>query len=70
MADLRLDSGPLHGAEHVHEALVLQSCKRNVFLCPAVSDAEVHKNTLNVQVRQRRSLLQLVQRPVVVIGRI
>ena len=69
VADLRLDSGPLHGAEHVHEALVLQSCKRNVFLCPAVGDAEVHENALNVQMRQRRDLLQFVQRSVVVIGK-
>ena len=60
---------PLHGAEHVHEALVLQSCKRNVFLCPAVGDAEVHENALNVQMRQRRDLLQFVQRSVVVIGK-
>ena len=69
VAELRLDPGALHGAEHIHETLVLQFCKRNIFLRPAVGDAEVHENALNVQVRQRRSLLQLVQRPVIVIGK-
>ena len=62
--DLRPDADALHGAEHIHKTLVLQFCKRNVFLRPAVGDAEVHENTLNVQVRQRRSLLQLVQRQI------
>ena len=69
MTDFRLDALGLHKVQHVHKALMLELRKRHVLRLFGVGDAEVHENTLNIEVRQLRDFDERGKRSFRLVGK-